>query len=314
MHPTRAWAYVGAGIVAASQAEAEWRENRLEAANCGRRPASAAGTLIGWATQRSRAALNAAWAGVLAADLVASIGGDAAAVARHVVISPGSRSTPLVLACASQARLQLHCILDERAAGFFALGLSRSYGRAAVLVCTSGSAAAHYYPAVLEASASGVPLLVLSADRAPEQHLCGAPQTLDQVHLFGRHVRYFADLGAPSVGLSPRPWQSRLAQALECGGGRQAWARASQCPFSGAFVAACDSAVVGAVVGGDSGRAWAAATASRGHNGAGAAGGVRRGRGAGDGAPYSAVGDSIEGTFGAPGTATRAAFGVAHFC
>ena len=147
---------------------------------------------------------NQLWAAVLADHLP-----------RTVVVSPGSRSTPLVLAFASKPHAPMHCILDERTAGFFALGLARASGKAVILVCTSGSAAAHYLPALIEANLSGIPLLVLTADRPPEMQHCGAPQTIDQAHLFGRHVRWFADVGAPHGDGSPRWLRGIAAQALD---------------------------------------------------------------------------------------------------
>jgi 2-succinyl-5-enolpyruvyl-6-hydroxy-3-cyclohexene-1-carboxylate synthase len=114
---------------------------------------------------------------------------------RDVVVSPGSRSTPLVDGAAAVPGLRLHDLLDERAAAFFALGQARATGRPSVLVCTSGTAPAHYFPAILEASLAGVPLIAVSADRPEELQACGASQTVDQLHLFGRHVRLFLELG-----------------------------------------------------------------------------------------------------------------------
>lgn len=116
---------------------------------------------------------------------------------REVVLSPGSRSTPLVLALARETRLRLHDIVDERAAGFFALAQAKCSGRPSLLLCTSGSAPAHYLPAVIEASQAYVPLIVLSADRPFYLQQCGASQTVDQRALFGVHVRFFAHLGLP---------------------------------------------------------------------------------------------------------------------
>src|SRR5262249_24394126 len=107
------------------------------------------------------------------------------------VVAPGSRSTPLVLAAAAAARLTIHRVRDERSAGFFALGMARASGRPAVVICTSGTAPAHLYPAVIEASLSGLPLVVLSADRPFELMHAAAPQTIDQTKLFGDHVRQF---------------------------------------------------------------------------------------------------------------------------
>jgi 2-succinyl-5-enolpyruvyl-6-hydroxy-3-cyclohexene-1-carboxylate synthase len=117
-----------------------------------------------------------------------------AAGAGPFVISPGSRSTPLV--CAIEAAgAERHVIIDERSSGFFALGRARVTGRPAVLVCTSGSAGAHYLPAVIEAAMARVPLIAITADRPPELHRCGAPQTIEQGQLFGRFARASIDLG-----------------------------------------------------------------------------------------------------------------------
>lgn len=113
---------------------------------------------------------------------------------RNVVISPGSRSTPLVVAALACERLTSEWLLDERCAAFYALGRAKVSGRPSALVCTSGSAAANYYPAIVEASLSGTPLLVLTADRPFELQQCGASQTIDQVKMYGPFVRYFADL------------------------------------------------------------------------------------------------------------------------
>ncbi len=116
---------------------------------------------------------------------------------RDAVISPGSRSTPFVVAALEQAGLRCISSLDERSAAHYALGQARATGRPSLILCTSGSAPANYFPAVIEASEAGVPLLVLSADRPPELLGCGANQTTDQVGLYGRHVRFFAQLGEP---------------------------------------------------------------------------------------------------------------------
>jgi 2-succinyl-5-enolpyruvyl-6-hydroxy-3-cyclohexene-1-carboxylate synthase len=118
---------------------------------------------------------------------------------RDVVMSPGSRSTPLVAAAIREPRLRLHDVIDERAAAFFALGQARVTGAPSVVLCTSGSAGAHYFPAVIEANASGLPLVVLTADRPIELQGCGAAQTIDQTKLFGEHVRRFVELGMPDA-------------------------------------------------------------------------------------------------------------------
>jgi 2-succinyl-5-enolpyruvyl-6-hydroxy-3-cyclohexene-1-carboxylate synthase len=113
----------------------------------------------------------------------------------NIVISPGSRSTPFVLAAVDHCKLRVHVVIDERSAGFFALGQAKVTGRPTALLCTSGTAGAHYYPAVIEAAYARVPLIVITADRPAELAECGAPQTIDQTGLFGRHVRRTFDLG-----------------------------------------------------------------------------------------------------------------------
>lgn len=129
---------------------------------------------------------------------------------RQVVLSPGSRSTPLVLAAQRLAGLTLTPIVDERSAAFFALGLARAGQAPVALVCTSGSAPAHWYPAVIEASQWGLPLVLLSADRPPELRGWGANQTIEQTRLFGGFVQAFHDPGPAAAG--PAAW--RLIEAL----------------------------------------------------------------------------------------------------
>jgi len=116
---------------------------------------------------------------------------------RDVVMSPGSRSTPLVLALAHFPALRVHVHVDERVAAFVALGQARATGVPSALLCTSGTAGAHWLPAVIEASLTGVPLVCVTADRPWEAYDCAAPQTIDQTDLFGPHVRHRAELGAP---------------------------------------------------------------------------------------------------------------------
>ncbi len=113
----------------------------------------------------------------------------------HACISPGSRSTPLALAFGGEERIGHTVHHDERSAGFFALGRARATGKPVVLVCTSGTAAANYLPAVVEAHLSRVPLLILTANRPAELRDVGAPQAIDQVKLFGDHVRWFHQTG-----------------------------------------------------------------------------------------------------------------------
>src|SRR5690349_7840987 len=105
-------------------------------------------------------------------------------------LAPGSRSAPLALALAADDRVRVHVHLDERSASFFRLGLARPSGRAAIVLCTSGTAAANFHPAVLEAHHGRVPMIVCTADRPPELRDTGAGQTVDQVKLFGDAVRW----------------------------------------------------------------------------------------------------------------------------
>ena len=113
----------------------------------------------------------------------------------RAVISPGSRSTPLALALWRQPGIEVTVVLDERSAGFFALGTALATGRPAAVLCTSGSAAANLHPAVVEADEAGVPMVVLTADRPPELRDIGAGQTIDQLKLYGDAVRWFCEVG-----------------------------------------------------------------------------------------------------------------------
>ncbi|MGC4063075.1 MAG: 2-succinyl-5-enolpyruvyl-6-hydroxy-3-cyclohexene-1-carboxylic-acid synthase [Polyangiaceae bacterium] len=106
----------------------------------------------------------------------------------HLVVSPGSRSTPFVLAARMHSKLKLTDVIDERSAAFLALGLSRGSRRPVALLCTSGTAAANYLPALVEARLTATPLIALTADRPVSHQDCSAPQTIDQVRLFGQHV------------------------------------------------------------------------------------------------------------------------------
>jgi 2-succinyl-5-enolpyruvyl-6-hydroxy-3-cyclohexene-1-carboxylate synthase len=116
-----------------------------------------------------------------------------------VVITPGSRSTPYVVAAVRHPAMRCTSLIDERVAAFHALGMAKATGRPTLLLCTSGSAPAHYLPALIEASQSYVPIIVLSADRPHALQDCGAPQTVDQIRLFGSFARWFVDLGDPQV-------------------------------------------------------------------------------------------------------------------
>ena len=131
------------------------------------------------------------------------------------VVCPGSRSTPMAVALAADGRVRVHVHHDERSGSFMALGLSRATGRATLVLCTSGTAAVEFHPAVVEADLDRVPLLVVTADRPPRLRGVGAPQTIDQVELYGAAVRSFVDAPLPDASeaatwrpLAKRVWWS----------------------------------------------------------------------------------------------------------
>jgi len=130
----------------------------------------------------------------------------------HAVISPGSRSTPMAIALAERDDIDIHIVHDERVAGFLALGLGLS-DTAALLLCTSGTAAANFFPAVVEAQMSDIPMVVLTADRPPELRDVGAPQTIDQQDLYGPHVRWFHEAEVAN-GEATNDWRPLAQQAL----------------------------------------------------------------------------------------------------
>lgn len=131
---------------------------------------------------------------------------------RHVCVAPGSRSTPLALTLSAHEGIRIWVHLDERAAAFFALGMARDLGEPVGLLCTSGTAAANFLPAVVEAAAAGIPLLVMTADRPPELRDVGAAQTIDQAGLFGVHARWFVEVALPEA----TPELLRYARTLAC--------------------------------------------------------------------------------------------------
>ncbi|RRO13047.1 2-succinyl-5-enolpyruvyl-6-hydroxy-3-cyclohexene-1-carboxylic-acid synthase [Saccharopolyspora rhizosphaerae] len=142
---------------------------------------------------------------------------------RHAVLAPGSRNAPLAYAlhrAAHAARLRLHVRIDERSAGFLALGLAARTGRPVPVFCTSGTAASNLHPAVSEAYHSGVPLLVITADRPPELRAAGANQTIDQHRLYGSEVRMFDELGVAEA----RPGQNAYWRSQVC----RVWSAAAQ--------------------------------------------------------------------------------------
>jgi 2-succinyl-5-enolpyruvyl-6-hydroxy-3-cyclohexene-1-carboxylate synthase len=129
---------------------------------------------------------------------------------RHVCVCPGSRSTPLALTIANHPSLRTWMHIDERSGAFFALGLARALDEPVALLCTSGTAAANFFPAVVEAKSGGVPLLILTADRPPELRDIGAAQTIDQNRLYGSHAKWFVEVALPEA----KPSLLRYARTL----------------------------------------------------------------------------------------------------
>jgi len=127
-----------------------------------------------------------------------------------VCVAPGSRSTPLALTIADHPSLRTWIHLDERSAAFFALGIARALGAPTAVLCTSGTAAANFFPAIVEANRAAVPLLVLTADRPPELRDVGSAQTIDQNRLYGDHAKWFVEVAIPDT----RPDLLRYARTL----------------------------------------------------------------------------------------------------
>ena len=118
----------------------------------------------------------------------------------HAVTSPGSRNAPVALTLAAQEGIECVSVLDERSAGFMALGMAKASGRPVAVTCTSGTAAANLHPAVCEAWEARVPLLVLTADRPPELREVGAGQAIDQIKLYGSAAKWFVEVGSHEPG------------------------------------------------------------------------------------------------------------------
>ncbi|MBB5326233.1 2-succinyl-5-enolpyruvyl-6-hydroxy-3-cyclohexene-1-carboxylate synthase [Anoxybacillus tepidamans] len=116
---------------------------------------------------------------------------------QDVVVSPGSRSTPFAIVMAEHPAINVHMNIDERSASFFALGMAKAKRKPVALLCTSGTAVANYLPAIVEAYYSRVPLIVLTADRPHELRDVGAPQAIDQIHIYGKHVKWFVEMALP---------------------------------------------------------------------------------------------------------------------
>ncbi|MFI5394975.1 MAG: 2-succinyl-5-enolpyruvyl-6-hydroxy-3-cyclohexene-1-carboxylic-acid synthase [Candidatus Binatia bacterium] len=132
----------------------------------------------------------------------------------HACIMPGARSTPLAVIFATHPTLRSWSHVDERSGSFFALGIAKATRRPVAVVCTSGTAAANLLPAAVEAFYAHVPLLLLTADRPPELRDCGAGQTIDQIKLFGTHVKWFAEVGTAEAGL--RYFRTLACRAMAC--------------------------------------------------------------------------------------------------
>ncbi|GIL50277.1 hypothetical protein Vafri_6487 [Volvox africanus] len=182
--------FAGVGVVRGSDPVAEWQELDLKI-----RPLSSA--LMAAPLPSAAPNINVAWAGLLVEELC-RLGVDMFCVA------PGSRSSPLTHAIARHPRARLNVCIDERSLGFWALGYGRASGRPAAVVTSSGTAVANLLPAVVEASLSGVPLLLLTADRPAELRDTAANQTIDQTKIFGGFVRWFFDVPPPGVDIPGR--------------------------------------------------------------------------------------------------------------
>jgi 2-succinyl-5-enolpyruvyl-6-hydroxy-3-cyclohexene-1-carboxylate synthase len=150
---------------------------------------------------------------------------------RHACVSPGSRSTALALALARHPDVTLHVHLDERSSAFFAVGLARATETPVAIACTSGTAAAEFLPAVVEASQSRVPLVVLTADRPPRLRATGANQTIDQIGLYGGYVRTSLDLPLPEATGQEAWWRQAAREALEATGPEPIGPVHVNCPF-----------------------------------------------------------------------------------
>lgn len=162
---------------------------------------------------------NTLWASIIV-DELANNG------IRRAIICPGSRSTPLAVACAEETRIDTYPVIDERLAAFVALGIGQASGHPAIVMTTSGTATANLYPAIIEANYSHVPLIVLTADRPHDLRYSGANQTIDQVKLYGHHVRWFVDVSPPQADPAPRTLRylrttvcRAIAAATGAGGG-----------------------------------------------------------------------------------------------
>lgn len=151
--------------------------------------------------------INALWSALAIEELI-RLG------VSYFCISPGSRSAPLTLAVANHKKAKSLVCLDERGAAFHALGYARATGEPAALICTSGTAVANYYPALIEAAVDCLPMLILSADRPPELRETGANQTIRQSHIFGGYLRWFMDMPCPETNVPAQTLLTTIDQAV----------------------------------------------------------------------------------------------------
>ncbi|MCP4180859.1 MAG: 2-succinyl-5-enolpyruvyl-6-hydroxy-3-cyclohexene-1-carboxylic-acid synthase [bacterium] len=151
--------------------------------------------------------LNLEWSSLIIEELVRNN-------INHFCISPGSRSTPLTVAAAKHPRTETTLILDERSAGYYAVGYAKAVQKPAVLICTSGTAAANYFPAIIEAFHSNLPLLIITADRPSELRKCGANQTIDQTKIFSNYLRWEIDIPSPDSVISKETLLHWIDQAV----------------------------------------------------------------------------------------------------
>ena len=177
----------------------------------------------------------------------------------HACVSPGSRSTPLALALARDPRLAVHVHLDERSSGFFALGAAKATGRPAIVATTSGTAAAELLPAVVEATQSRVPLVILTADRPPRVRGTGANQTIVQPDLYGGYVKGSIDLPVPSTAGQEAWWRQAAHEALQTMAGDPIGPVHLNCPFEEPLT---PSSEIPATVAGEEPFAWPARPAA----------------------------------------------------
>lgn len=151
--------------------------------------------------------INTLWTSLMVEELVRQ-------GVTYFCISPGSRSTPLAISAANNSAVKTMVHFDERGAAFHALGYARATQRPAVLISTSGTAGANYYPAIIEAAMDGLPMIVMTADRPPELQYTGANQTIEQTHLFGQYVRWDVTISPPDTAQSPQSLLTLVDEAV----------------------------------------------------------------------------------------------------